>query len=169
MPTRFTRVWTTRSASTKTGVVGALADSPISDCSAISCTWPTAVETSASAGWNARFIETTPASIRSMSRMSLISRVSRSLLSRAMSTIRPALGANGPRAPPESSPSAPRIEVSGVRSSWLTIETNSLFIRSTSRRWVTSRKTTTAPVTASPSMSGVAVTSTGICSPSARV
>ena len=61
------------------------------------------------------------------------------------------------------------MEVSGVRSSWLTIDTNSLFIRSTSRRWVTSRNTTTAPVTCSSSISGVAVTSTGIWSPSARV
>ena len=58
--------------------------------------------------------------------------------------------------------------VSGVRSSWLTIETNSLFSRSTSRRWVTSRKITTAPTTSPSSVSGVAVTSTGSRRPSAR-
>ena len=55
-------------------------------------------------------------------------------------------GSAHPSAPPAISPSEPRIAVSGVRSSWLTIETNSLFSRSTSRRWVTSRKTTTAPM-----------------------
>ena len=103
-----------------------------------------------------------------MSRISLISRASRSLLTRAMSTIRPAGAVSSPSAPPAISPSEPRIAVSGVRSSWLTMETNSLFIRSTSRRWVTSRNTTTAPIARPSSISGVAVTSTGTDSPSAR-
>ena len=103
-----------------------------------------------------------------MSKISLINRVSRSLLTRAISTIRPAGAVSSPIAPPAISPSEPRIAVSGVRSSWLTIETNSLFSRSTSRRWVTSRKTTTAPIARSSSISGVAVTSTGTARPSAR-
>ena len=100
--------------------------------------------------------------------MSLISRVSRSLLCRAMSTIRPAAGVSDPSAPPASRPSEPRIAVNGVRSSWLTIDTNSLFIRSTSCRWVTSRNTTTAPMASPSTISGEAVTSTGIGRPSAR-
>ena len=60
------------------------------------------------------------------------------------------------------------MEVSGVRSSWLTTERNSSFIRSTSRRCVTSRKTTTAPRISSSSTSGEAVISTGNVDPSAR-
>ena len=109
-----------------------------------------------------------PDSIRSMSRISLISRVSRSLLTSAISTICAADGVSLPSAPPAIRPREPRIAVSGVRSSWLTMETNSLFIRSTSRRWVTSLKTTTAPIACSSSISGVAVTSTGMDRPSAR-
>ena len=84
--------------------------------------------------------------------MSLIIRVSRSVLSSARPAIDAARGDRSPRVPPASRPREPRIEVSGVRSSWLTTERNSFFIRSTSRRWVTSRKTTTAPrVTSEPS------------------
>ncbi len=98
--------------------------------------------------------------------MSLISRVSRSVLSSAMLAMDWARGVRSPSVPPASSPSEPRIEVSGVRSSWLTTERNSFFIRSTSRRWVTSRKTTTAPRTTSSSMIGLAVISTGKVSPS---
>ena len=104
-----------------------------------------------------------------MSRMSLISRVSRSLLSTAIETIRSACGVSATSAPLRESPSEPRIEVSGVRSSWLTTETNSFFIRSTSWRWVTSRNTTTAPVIRSSSISGLAVISTGNDVPSARM
>ena len=107
--------------------------------------------------------------------MSLISRVSRSVLSSATFAIDCAAGASGPSAPAASRPREPRIEVSGVRSSWLTTETNSFFIRSTSRRWVMSRKTTTAPRTTSSSSrsssrstSGLAVISTGKVCPSAR-
>ena len=88
-----------------------------------------------------------PDSIRSMSSRSLIRRVSRSVLCSAIVTIGPARGVSSPSLPPASRPREPRIEVSGVRSSWLTTERNSFFIRSTSRRWVTSRKTTTAPRT----------------------
>ncbi len=101
--------------------------------------------------------------------MSLISRVSRSVLSRAMLAIDCARGVRSPRVPPASRPSDPRIEVSGVRSSWLTTERNSFFIRSTSRRCVTSRKTTTAPRTTSSSRIGLAVISTGKLSPSVRM
>jgi hypothetical protein len=70
--------------------------------------------------------------MRSMSRMSLISRVSRSLLSTAIETMRSACGVSSTRAPLEISPNDPRIEVIGVRSSWLTTDRNSFFIRSTS-------------------------------------
>ena len=79
-----------------------------------------------------------PESIRSMSRMSLIRRTSRSVFSTAISTIRWPFSGSGPSTPDSSSPSEPRIEVSGVRSSWLTIEVNSSFARSTSRRSVMS-------------------------------
>ena len=53
------------------------------------------------------------------------------------------------------------MEVSGVRSSWLTTEMNSCFIRSTARRALMSLKTTTAPVAAPASWWGAAVISTG--------
>lgn len=72
--------------------------------------------------------------------MSLIRRVSRSLPRRAVATIFPAIGDRSPVSPSLSNSSAPRIEVSGVRSSWLTAETNSLFIRVIAKRSVVSRK-----------------------------
>nr|WP_230207942.1 hypothetical protein [Microlunatus sp. Gsoil 973] len=100
-----------------------------------------------------------------MSRMSLTSRPSRSVLSRAMPIIRRACGDNAPSRSPDSRPSDPRIAVSGVRSSWLTTETNSCFIRSTSRREVMSRKTITAPGVLVSLCSGLDVTSTGISRP----
>ena len=65
------------------------------------------------------------------------------MFSTAISTIRRPFSGISPTAPPASSPSDPRIDVNGVRSSWLTTETNSSFIRSTSWRWVTSRNTAT--------------------------
>ncbi len=97
-----------------------------------------------------------------------MSRVSRSVLCTATRTSEAALSGSSPTRPPASSPSEPRIEVSGVRSSWLTTERNSSFMRSTSRRWVTSRKTTTAPRTSASSSRGAAVISTGNEVPSAR-
>ena len=75
-----------------------------------------------------------PDSIFSTSRMSLIRRARRSLFFAAMSTKVRALSGSSPVTPPAISPSAPRIEVSGVRSSWLTTEMKSLFNCST-RLW----------------------------------
>ena len=132
-------------------------------------TWTCSVAaaSSSAAGSGPISIGMAPDSIRSMSRISLISRVRRSLLSIAISIIRVAGGASSPSAPPASSPNDPRIAVSGVFSSWLTKETNSFFIRSTSRRRVTSRNTTTTPRTPVPSTIGLALTSTGTSRPSA--
>ena len=50
-----------------------------------------------------------------------------------MSSISVAASGSGPATPERSSDSAPLIEASGVRSSWLTVETNSAFIRSVRR------------------------------------
>ena len=74
-----------------------------------------------------------PDSIFSRSRMSLTRRVSRSLFLSAMSSRPLACGGIGPAAPEATRPRAPRMEVSGVRSSWLTVDTNSFLSRSTSR------------------------------------
>ncbi|MCR5873845.1 hypothetical protein LRS10_06430 [Phenylobacterium sp. J426] len=76
--------------------------------------------------------------------MSLISRTSRRLLLSAMPISRPARSGSSPATPPASSPSEPAIEVSGVRSSWLTVETNSALACSARRRSVQSRITATA-------------------------
>ena len=48
-----------------------------------------------------------------------------------------------------------------MRSSWLTTEMNSCFIRSTARRALMSLKTTAAPVAAAAAHCGAAVMSTG--------
>ncbi len=58
-----------------------------------------------------------PDSIFSLSRMSLIRRISRSQLFLAISTRLLARSGSAPATPPETSPSEPRIEVRGVRSS----------------------------------------------------
>ena len=71
-----------------------------------------------------------PLWMRSRSRMSLMSRTRRSELVRAMRSRLAALSFSSPRMPEESRPSAPRMEVSGVRSSWLTVEMNSSLSRS---------------------------------------
>ncbi len=62
--------------------------------------------------------------------MSLSRRTNRSQLSRAMRRSCTAFGGSWPAVPLSNRPSDPRIAVSGVRSSWETVDTNSLFIRS---------------------------------------
>jgi hypothetical protein len=79
--------------------------------------------------------------------MSLMSRMSRSVLLTATSTMRVARSVIGPSKPAARRPSDPRMLVSGVRSSCETTEMNSSFMRSTLRCSVMSRKLTTAPVT----------------------
>ena len=103
-----------------------------------------------------------------MSRMSLIRRTSRSVFSTAISIIRWPFSGSAPSTPDSSRPSEPRIEVSGVRSSWLTTEVNSSLARSSSRRSEMFLKTTTAPVTLPSSTIGVDVYSTGKLVPSLR-
>ena len=58
-------------------------------------------------------------------------------------------------------PSEARSEVSGVRSSWLTVEMNSSFIFSRRRRSETSWKATTMPEIRPSSRRGLALYSTG--------
>ena len=170
LPTRLISVCTTRSASATTCPEAASTSTTIPAPPASTCTWSWAAASRLATSWAPICIGIDPDSMRSMSRISLIRRVSRSLLSNAISTILVAGGASSPSAPPARSPSEPRIAVSGVFSSWLTNETNSFFIRSTSRRRVTSRNTTTTPRTldASPrgSAIGLALTSTGTSRPS---
>ena len=48
------------------------------------------------------------------------------------------MSGSGPAAPLTRSPTAPLIDVSGVRSSWLTVDTNSFFMRSMRLRSVMS-------------------------------
>src|ERR1035438_4968324 len=58
--------------------------------------------------------------MRSRSRMSLISRTRRSEFDRAIRSRLAAFPFTSPRVPDESRPRAPRMDVSGVRNSWLT-------------------------------------------------
>src|SRR3569623_1365620 len=82
----------------------------------------------------------------SMSSTTVIRRTSRWLLDWAMETRRAAFSGRAPAAPPTIRPSDPAMEVKGVRSSWLTVETNSSFIRSTSRRPEMSRMKARPPL-----------------------
>ena len=77
--------------------------------------------------------------------MSLTRRTRRSVLLMAISSICCDFSGRVVRAPPASRPRAPRSEVSGVRSSWETVEMNSSFMRSRARRSVVSVKATTTP------------------------
>ncbi len=83
------------------------------------------VRTSARICSRSRRTSILPASIFSTSRMSLISRISRSVFCIAIRRRSCPFGGTSPTFPPSISPSAPRMEVSGVRSSWLTVETKS--------------------------------------------
>ena len=71
--------------------------------------------------------------------MSFTSEMSRAQLRSAMATISRASSDRSPSTPPESRLSEPRMEASGVRSSWLTVETNSCLSFSTACRSDTSR------------------------------
>jgi hypothetical protein len=110
---------------------------------------------------------TLPDSIFSMSSMSLIRRTSRSQLLAAMSSRPRALAGISPAAPPSSSPSEPRTDVSGVRNSCETVAMNSFFIVSTFLRSETSRTTVVYPPPAVPRMRVMTI-SAGNASPSAR-
>ncbi len=83
----------------------------------------------------------------------------------AISTIRLARRVRSPARPLASRPSAPRIDVSGVRSSWLTVDTKSFFNRSSSCFSVMSRKVTTTPMRPSSVSMAAEVYSTGIVAP----
>ena len=77
-----------------------------------------------------------PDSMRSRSRMSLMRRMRRSVLVTAMRRRLRALASTSPMTPEESRPRAPRMLVSGVRSSCETVEMNSSLRVSSSERWV---------------------------------
>ena len=77
-----------------------------------------------------------PDSMRSRSRMSLMRRMRRSVLVTAMRRRFSALASTSPMMPEESRPRAPRMLVSGVRSSCETVEMNSSLRVSSSERWV---------------------------------
>ncbi len=84
--------------------------------------------------------DSVPDSSRSRSSVSPMRRTRRSAFWVAICTIRSPCGESGPSLPDASSPSDPRMEVSGVRSSWLTTDTSSSLMRSTSpRRRMSSR------------------------------
>ena len=100
--------------------------------------------------------------------MSFTRRISRSLLPIAISTICRCFSGRLSSEPDAISPSEARSEVSGVRSSWLTVEMNSSFIFSRRRRSDTSWKATTMPEICPSSMIGLALYSTGIAVPSCR-
>ncbi len=168
LPTRFVSVCRTRSASASNGA-GA-----VSTASVTSAAWAAGSITSVARAMSCSASQVVSRrrraseSRRSRSRMSLIRRTRRSVFSTAIWVIRCARSGSGPRTPLSSRPSEPRIEVSGVRSSWLTTDVNSFLVRSIMRRSVTSRKTTTAPRMHPSCTIGVLVYSTGKDVPSLR-
>ena len=120
----------------------------------------------ASTDWRCKL--SLPFSTLSKSRMSFTSRTSRSQLPIAISTICRCFSGRLSSAPDETSPNAARSDVSGVLSSWLTVDINSSFILSSRRRSETSWNATTMPETLPSSISGLALYSTGIAVPSRR-
>ena len=134
LDTRFVNTWISRSASPITSAaLSSLETRSVTFASRARASSPATVMSS-SGVIRSRSCRTVdwPASILSMSRMSLMRRINRSVLLIAIcSSSRPRPG-RSPVLPPRMRPSAPRIEVSGVRSSWLTVETKSVFSRSSS-------------------------------------
>ncbi len=118
----------------------------------------TAISTKSSGRCSSRSRWMWPASILEMSRMLLMSRMSRSVFLSEMSTRWRWVSSSTRPASESSRWSDPLMEVSGVRSSCETVETNSVFMRSISRSRVTSRRVMVVPTTA-PSRSRVGVVS----------
>ena len=88
---------------------------------------------------------TLPSTSFSMSSRSSIRRLSRWLFLWAIAIMPLARSGRGPAMPPATRPREPLIEVSGVRSSWLTVDTNSVFMRSMRLRSVMSDAMTMKP------------------------
>ncbi len=130
---RFVSAWRMRSGSAET-LARPSPTSSVTPASAASCSSPSTARTRRSlAAQVSRAIGTCPEVMRSMSRMSLMSRTRRSVFCTAISTMRRPFSGSSPSTPDSNSPSEPRIDVSGVRSSWLTTEVNSSFARSAAR------------------------------------
>ena len=91
-----------------------------------------------------------PASRRERSSRSFTSRMRRSPFRRAISSSSRAEGSSAPPAPARSSDREAFTDVIGVRSSWLTTDTNSDLRRSASTSWVTSRYRTMWPSSGPP-------------------
>ena len=91
-----------------------------------------------------------PASSRDRSSRSFTSRMRRSPFRRAISSSSRAEGSSAPPAPARSSDREAFTDVIGVRSSWLTTDTNSDLRRSASTSWVTSRYSTMWPSSGPP-------------------
>ena len=110
-----------------------------------------------------------PDSIFSISSKSLIKSSSRCPLRSAIMVNSTTSFSKSPRTPEFMSCSEPMIEVSGVRSSWLSVDVNSFFRRSASSSWVISRPWAMMEITSPSSFtSGVKVNSHMISRPSRR-
>ncbi|MNS57742.1 hypothetical protein D3C72_906400 [compost metagenome] len=139
LPSRFVSVCTMRSGSASTGACRGVTSSEMPRRSAWACTASAASCMSSAASARSSWMGRRPHSSSWMSSMSLTSRLRRLVLPKAISTMRAARGGSSPTMPVLRSSRAPSIVLIGVRSSWLTIVTNSLLSRSISRRSVRSR------------------------------
>ena len=125
--------------------------------------------TSSSTGITSGASASLPDSIFSMSRMSLIRSSRRWPLRSATVVSSPISLSTSPITPLLMSCSEPMIEVSGVRSSWLSVEVNSFFMRSASSWAVTSRPCAMTAITSRLELtSGVTVHSQISSTPSRR-
>ena len=161
---RLTSTCTMRSGSARTsgspGSTCTLKATP--DAAAMASTFSIACATRSSAREGRSRSMLLPASIFETSRMSLMIRIRRSqLFSATWSRWRCSASGTLPWSS-STSCSEPRIEVNGVRSSWLTTDTNSSLRRSTSLSADTSCSATTAPATSpNGSRKGAEATSIG--------
>ncbi len=147
---RFVTTCTMRSPSTRTwGRPRSTSDSmTMLRLSAKAAIPSTATETNSSTECTPSSSWMCPASIFEMSRILVMSRMRRSVFFTEMSTSCRWVASSWRPGSDRSRWSDPLIEVSGVRSSWETVETNSVFMRSISRWRVTSLKVMVAPTVA---------------------
>ena len=149
---RLTNTCSTRSRtpSTTCGSAGGrgVSITPCSPANAATVSSPAATLSSSDTGSSRNSIR--PASRRERSSRSFTNRISRSAFRRAISSSSRGADSSGPAAPASSRDNDVFTDVIGVRSSWLTTETNSDFARSTATSWVTFRYSTICPSGAPP-------------------
>ncbi len=127
---RLVRTCSSRSTSPETSTLVVSCNNCTPAASATGCIPSMAWCTTCDSCTGRKVMGARPLWMRSRSRMSLIRRTRRSELLVAMRSRLLALSLSSPRMPDDRRPKAPRIDVSGVLNSWLTVEMNSSFRRS---------------------------------------